>query len=106
MSIGGRQPSVSPNIERIDKLRYDIKYKFIIKNGAASKEAACMKKKLLWKILLVIGFCPFLLPVIMSVTRMSMLSFADWLLLWSVIYWPTYIIGLALIIFAAYKLKK
>lgn len=106
MSIGGRQPSVSPNIERIEKLRYDIKNRSDINNSTALKEADCMKKNLLWKILLVIGFCPFLLPVIMSVTRMSMLSFADWLLLWSVIYWPTYIIGLALIIFTAYKLKK
>lgn len=65
-----------------------------------------MKRKLLWKILLLLGLCPFIIPVVMSPTRMSSWSFLDWLVLWSYVYWPTYLVGLALVLFAAYKLTR
>lgn len=64
-----------------------------------------MKKNLLWIILLIIGLCPFAAPLVMSLTRGS-IPFLDWLVLWSYVYWPTYIIGLALIVFSVVKLAK
>ncbi len=59
-----------------------------------------------YKITLAIGICPFILPFILGVYRMSIESWTmlDWLVIYSFIYWPTYIIGLALILFAVSKL--
>ena len=33
-------------------------------------------------------------------------TLTDWLVLYSVIYWPTYLLGLVLLILAAVQLKK
>ena len=54
-----------------------------------------MKKSILWNILLIIGIVPFLLPFILGFYRMSIESWTmfDWLVLYSFIYWPTYIAG-------------
>ena len=54
-----------------------------------------MKKSILWNILLIIGIVPFLLPFILGFCRMSIESWTmfDWLVLYSFIYWPTYIAG-------------
>lgn len=59
-----------------------------------------------YKIILAMGICPFILPFILGVYRMSIESWTmlDWLVIYSFIYWPTYIIGLALILFAVSKL--
>ena len=47
-----------------------------------------------------IGFLPFILPVALGLYRMSIESWtmSDWLILYSFIFWPTYIIGAAFII--------
>jgi len=52
------------------------------------------------KALAVIGFLPFILPVALGIYRMSIESWTllDWLILYSFIFWPTYIIGAAFII--------
>lgn len=65
-----------------------------------------MKKKTKWKVVLAIGICPFILPVIVGIYRMSIESWSmlDWLVMYSFIYWPTYIVGLVLILIALYKL--
>ena len=55
-----------------------------------------------YKIILAIGICPFVLPFILGLYRMSIESWTmlDWLVMYSFIYWPTYIIGFALIVVA------
>ena len=54
-----------------------------------------MKKHLIWNLLLIIGIIPFVLPFILGFYRMSIESWTmfDWLVLYSFIYWPTYIAG-------------
>lgn len=67
-----------------------------------------MKQNLKWKIILCIGICPFILPVIVGIYRMSIESWTmiDWLIMYSFIYWPTYIIGIVLIVIALNALSK
>ena len=67
-----------------------------------------MKQKFIWKVLLVLGIFPFVLPFVLGVYRMIIESWTmiDWLVLYSFIYWPTYIIGLVLIIVSLKKLLK
>lgn len=54
-----------------------------------------MKKSLIWNILLVIGIIPFILPFVLGLYRMSIESWTmiDWLVMYSFIYWPTYLAG-------------
>ena len=65
-----------------------------------------MKKIEIWKIMLCIGICPFLIPVALGFYKMSIESWAffDWLVLYSFLYWPTYLIGLVLIGISLYNL--
>ncbi|MBO5339855.1 MAG: hypothetical protein J6A62_02510 [Oscillospiraceae bacterium] len=65
-----------------------------------------MKKKVLWKALLFVGVCPFAAPVVMGAYRMSIeqWTWPDWLALYSFLYWPTYVVGLILIMVSLYKL--
>ena len=65
-----------------------------------------MKKPFIWKLLLVVGICPFVIPFLFAFTRMSSWTLLDWLIMYSFIYWPTYLVGLVLIGIAAYKLIK
>jgi len=73
------------------------------------KECVEMKGKGLWWFLLVIGIIPFAFPFIIFVYEMinsSSWTLVDWLVLYSFIYYPTYIIGLILITFSVIKLIK
>lgn len=65
-----------------------------------------MKKKTKWKIVLAIGVCPIILPIIVGIYRMSIETWTmfDWLIMYSFIYWPTYIVGLVLILVAVNRL--
>ena len=65
-----------------------------------------MKIAVLWKVLLLIGICPFVLPFLFSFTRMSTWTLTDWLIMYSYVYWPTYLIGAACIVLSVYKLIK
>ena len=67
-----------------------------------------MYKAIVWKVLLLIGIFPFVLPFVLSVYRISIESWTmvDWLVMYSFIYWPTYIIGLVLIIVSLKKLLE
>lgn len=64
--------------------------------------------KNIWNYLFYTGFLPFIIPVLMALYSMSVESwnFFDWILLYSVIYWPTYIVGIILILIAVRKRKK
>lgn len=76
-------------------------------------------KKTKWKILLFVGTLPFLWGLLgglyAAITGFSGLSissppaygisaFFDWIILYSFVYWPTYLVGLLLIALAAWKL--
>ena len=68
-----------------------------------------MKNGLIWKILLIVGILPFAFPFIIFAYEMlikSSWTMGEWLLLYSFIYWPTYLVGLVLIAISAYKLFK
>lgn len=67
-----------------------------------------MKKNLIWKILLSLGICPFVIPLITGIYNMSiqLWNLTDWLILYSYLYWPTYIIGVVLIAISAHKLIR
>ena len=67
-----------------------------------------MNKSIIWKTLLIIGICPFILPFVLGIYRMSIESWAmlDWLVMYSFIYWPTYVIGVVLIVVSVNKLLK
>ena len=68
-----------------------------------------MKNKRLWWFLLAVGLIPFAAPFIGFAYEMlnsSSRPLMDWLVLYSFVYWPTYLVGLALIAISAYKLRK
>ena len=68
-----------------------------------------MKNKRLWWFLLAVGLIPFAAPFLGFAYEMlnsSSWSLMDWLVLYSFVYWPTYLVGLALIAISVYKLRK
>lgn len=72
-----------------------------------------MKKKL-WLILLVLGLLPFIIllvggiyysivgfaPLYWSYVHYGFSAFMNFILLWSYVYWPTYIVGIGFIVMA------
>ncbi len=67
-----------------------------------------MKQGFIWKVLLVLGIFPFVLPLVLGAYRMSIESWTmiDWLVMYSFIYWPTYVVGIILLIVSLKKLLK
>lgn len=68
-----------------------------------------MKNKKLWLILLIIGSIPFVAPFIgFAYEMINSLSWTlvDWLVLYSFVYWPTYLVGLILIFISVCKFRK
>ena len=68
-----------------------------------------MKKKKLWWFLLMIGSIPFVAPFIGFAYEMinsSSWTLVDWLVLYSFVYWPTYVVGLILIFISVCKFRK
>ena len=68
-----------------------------------------MKNKRLWWFLLAIGVIPFAAPFLGFAYEMlnsSSWSLMDWLILYSFVYWPTYLVGFVLIAISAYKLMN
>lgn len=79
-------------------------------------------KKLIWKILLVVGIIPFVVAlyagIYHSITGFSGICILDckkyygfeafkyYIILYSFIFWPRYIIGAILIILSMFKLRK
>ena len=68
-----------------------------------------MKNKKSWRILLIIGFVPFIFPFLSFLYEMSISAswtLVDWLVCYSFVYWPTYVGGLIMVFVSAYKLKR
>ena len=66
-------------------------------------------KKELWRTLLVLGVVPFLIPFLGF--GYEMLNGSDWTLfdywfLYSFLYWPTYLVGLILVVLSVFKLRR
>ena len=77
--------------------------------GYSRKKSVKMKgRKWVWKILLFLGSVPFLIALafcfVSSLTAYGM-SFGDYIVLYSFLYWPTYIIGIVLIVLSFVKIK-
>lgn len=70
--------------------------------------------KRIWKVLLFLGTIPFLVAFIYCIVSSLLdgggpilkMSLGDYLILYSFLYWPTYMIGIALIALSIVKLKK
>ena len=67
-----------------------------------------MYKAIIWKVLLLIGIFPFVLPFVLGVYRISIESWTmiDWIVLYSLIYWPTYIVGIVLVVISLIKIVR
>ncbi len=67
-----------------------------------------VKKSFIWKLLLAVGILPFVLPFLLGFYKMSIESWhlVDWLIMYSFVYWPTYIIGFVFIVISVIKLAK
>ena len=70
-----------------------------------------MNKSIIWKLILFIGLSPFVAPFIYYLVLQIVHNQYSWtlfelLVLWSFVYWPTYIVGLVLIFLSAYKIHK
>ena len=68
-----------------------------------------MKNKKIWWIMLVVGVLPFIIPFLGFAYEMinsSSWSLFDYLVLYSFLYWPTYILGIIMIIISVYKLNN
>ena len=65
-------------------------------------------KKHLWKILIGIGMLPLVLPFILGVyhTMIESWKVLDWVILYSYLYWPTYVLGILLIVAGIVMKKK
>ena len=64
--------------------------------------------KKIWRILLVLGIVPFLIPFFgfwYEMLNASNWTLLDYLVLYSFLYWPTYLVGLVLIVLAVCKLR-
>ena len=68
---------------------------------------SCVKNKMIWQLLLIIEIIPFIAPFVGFVYEIlisSSWTLIDWLVMYSFVYWPTYIIGLVSIILSISKL--
>ena len=68
-------------------------------------------KKALWIVLLIVGIIPLAGPILMAIVDLFMhvstsSNPVEFLVYWSYVFWPTYIVGALLIALAAVKLKK
>ncbi|MBE6156029.1 MAG: hypothetical protein E7164_04675 [Firmicutes bacterium] len=81
-----------------------------------------MKKKIIWIILLIGGMVPFTIPLVAGIydsingfgglcfaaceKSYGLCAFIDSIYLYSFIFWPSYLVGLVLIIISVIKLRK
>ena len=67
------------------------------------------KKKYIWKILFILGLCPFIFPILLGIYTMSVETSWTWIsffVFYSFVYWPSYIVGGIFIIFAIIYRKR
>lgn len=62
----------------------------------------------LWVLSFLLGIIPFIVPFALGFYRMSIEHWElfDWLVLYSFIYWPTYLAGLILVVISLIGLMK
>ena len=68
-----------------------------------------MKNKMIWQLLLIIGIIPFIalfIGFVYEILISSSWTLIDWLVMYSFIYWPTYVVGMILIIVSISKIHK
>ena len=67
-----------------------------------------MRQGFIWKVVLVLGIFLFVLPFVLGVYRISIefWTMIDWLVLYSFIYWPTYIVGIVLVVISLIKIVR
>ena len=81
-----------------------------------------LKGKIIFKILFIIGLIPFIIPILLGIGSTifghaglcffvcekvyGIKAFLESIYLYSYLLWPSYIIGLLLIVFSTIKLKK
>ena len=66
-------------------------------------------KREFWRTLLVLGIVPFLIPFFgfwYEMLNGSDWTLLDYLVLYSFLYWPTYVVGLVLIVLSVFKLRR
>ena len=56
------------------------------------------RRKIVSAIVCLLGTVPFLTALVLGLFRSSMLSYSDFLILYSYLFWPTYIFGAILLI--------
>jgi len=68
-----------------------------------------MKKRIIGIVLLIIGIVPLILPFaggLYTVSVQSDLTMGDWLIMYSFLYWPSYVLGAVLIAVSLYLLIR
>ena len=67
-----------------------------------------MKKHAIWLTVLLLGIVPFVFPFLSGLYRMTIESWSmfDWVVMYSFIYWPTYLIGMLVIPIALFQLLR
>lgn len=65
-------------------------------------------KNHLWKLLFLAGLVPFILPIVIGLYTMTIESWElfDWIVLYSFVYWPTYLAGLIVIVISLIGIFK
>ena len=65
-------------------------------------------KKFLWKVIFLAGLLPFIFPIVLGLYTMTIESWIlfDWLVLYSFVYWPTYLLGLIVIVISLVGIFK
>ena len=61
-----------------------------------------------WKLLFLAGLVPFILPIVIGLYTMTIESWElfDWIVLYSFVYWPTYLAGLIVIVISLIGIFK
>lgn len=67
-----------------------------------------MNRNTLWNVLLFLGLSPFAAPFLFWLCQFLSTPWPlfDWLVLYSFLYWPTYLIGLVLVVLALCKRNR
>jgi len=67
-----------------------------------------MRKRTIFKLLIILGLLPLIMPFASGLYIMSIESWElfDWIIMYSFIYWPTYIIGAVFIVLSILGLKQ
>lgn len=67
-----------------------------------------MKKQMIWLTVLLLGIIPFVSPFVTGLyhIRLGSWTMFDWFVMYSFIYWPTYLIGMIIIPIAIFQLLR